>query len=142
VKVLVSGSRDIDDKSVVYSAISNAPWEPDEIIHGDASGVDKIADRYARMQCIDRDVNPIPEWIWDKVGPKAGPMRNDYMVRRAEALIAVWDGESDGTRDAIKQAEGEGLPIYKVICDQCDSEWVITSETLIEDDQMCLGDFE
>jgi len=142
VKVLVSGSRDIEEKSVVYDAIINAPWRPDEIVHGDASGVDKIADRYARMHSIDRDVHPIPEWIWDKIGPKAGPMRNDYMVRQADALIAVWDGESSGTRDAMQQAESEGLPVYKVVCNETESGWEIEQEKLIEDDQMCLEDFE
>jgi hypothetical protein len=140
--VLVCGSRDIEDKSVVYEALANAPWEPDVLVHGDAVGVDKIADRYARVHSIDRDVHEIPEWVWQKVGPRAGPMRNAYMIEQANAVIAVWDGDSTGTKDAMQQAESEGLPVYKVVCDGREDEWEITRETLIEDDQMCLQDFE
>jgi hypothetical protein len=142
VKVLVSGSRDIDDNAVVYDAIINSPWEPSVLIHGDASGVDKIADRYARLHKIDTDVHPVPEWVWEKVGRKAGPMRNDYMVQQADALVAVWDGESSGTKDAMQQAESEGLPVYKVVCSETENGWEIERENLIEDDQMCLEDFE
>lgn len=141
-RVLVSGSRDIDEKSVVYDAIIDSPWRPEVLVHGDASGVDKIADRYARMHSIDRDKHPIPEWVWEKVGRKAGPMRNDYMVRQADALVAVWDGESSGTKNAMQQAESEGLPVYKVVCRETDDGWEIERQNLIEDDQMCLGDFE
>lgn len=140
--MLVSGSRDIDDKSVVYDAISSAPWDASMLIHGDASGVDKIADQYARLRNIDTDVHPVPDWVWEKVGRKAGPMRNDYMVRRADALIAVWDGESSGTKDTMQQAEREGLPVYKVVCRETDAGWEIEDERLVEDDQACLGDFE
>lgn len=141
-KVLVCGSREINDKSVVFQALKNAPWNPDVLIHGDAVGVDRIADRYGRITNIRRDVHSIPEWVWQKIGPRAGPMRNEYMIDLADAVIAVWDGDSDGTRDAIKKAESEGLPIYKVICEGHSDEWSIISETLIEGDQMCLEDFE
>jgi len=141
-RVLVAGSRDIDNKNVVYNAIIDSPWDPEVLVHGGAEGVDKIADRYARLKDIDTDVNPIPDWVWEKIGRKAGPMRNDYMVRRADALIAVWDGESSGTKNAMQQAEGLGLPIYKVVCSQNDGTWEIDRQKLVEDDQMCLGDFE
>lgn len=138
--VLVCGSRDIDEKSVVYDAIASAPWNIEVLIHGDATGVDTIADRYARTRGIERDVHPIPDWVWDKIGPKSGPMRNGYMVEQADAVVAVWDGESSGTADTIKQAESHGLPVYKVVCGY-NSGWGIEDTQLIEDDQKCLGDF-
>lgn len=141
-KVLVSGSRDIDDTKIVYDAIAKSPWQPDTIIHGDAMGVDSIADRYARIKSIDRDVHPIPDWVWEKVGRKAGPMRNGFMVDHADALIAVWDGESSGTKNTMQQAESEGLPVYKVVCESTEDGWEVENQKLIEDDQMCLEDFE
>lgn len=139
--VLVCGSRVIEDRSVVYDALDNAPWEPETIVHGDARGVDSIADRYARSRNIDRDVHPIPEWVWEEVGATAGPMRNGYMVEQSDAVVAIWDGESTGTKDTLKQAETAGCPIYKVVCSKQDGEWCADRAQLIEDDQMGLDDF-
>lgn len=141
-KVLVCGSRSIDDQDVVTRAIYGSPFDVSTIIHGDADGVDAEADQYAHDYAVDTEVHPIPEWVWEKVGRKAGPMRNEYMVRQADAVVAVWDGESSGTKDAMQQAESVGLPVYKVVCDERDGEWTIVSDTLIEDDQTALGDFE
>lgn len=141
-KLLVCGSRIIDDYQVVYDAIEASPFEPETIVHGDADGVDSFADLYARRRNIDRDVHPIPDWVWETIGGSAGPMRNGYMVDDADAVVAVWNGESAGTKDTIQQAESEGLPVYKVTCQETRSGWKIAQEKLVEDDQACLGDFE
>lgn len=141
-KVLVCGSRSIDESGVVVQAIYGSPFDVSTIVHGDAEGVDTHADQYAHDYAIDREIHPIPDWVWEKIGSKAGPMRNSYMIEDVDAVIAVWDGESSGTLDAIKQAESAGLPIYKVVCDETSDGWEIDHIEHIEDDQKALTDFE
>lgn len=141
-KVLVSGSRDIDDRQLVYDAIRSAPFEIDTIVHGGASGVDQLAADYSiRKPEIDVAEHPIPAWVWNKVGRKAGPLRNSFMVEQADALVAIWDGESSGTKDTISQAESEGLPVFKVLCSQDGTMWTIDRSELIEADQSALDEF-
>jgi ABC-type sugar transport system substrate-binding protein len=36
------------------------------------------------------------------------------MIREAEALIAIWDGKSRGTDDAIRRARAAGIPVVVV----------------------------
>ena len=142
-KVLVCGSRDIDDRNVIYSAIRESPFEIDMIVSGDASGVDSIAAEYATFTPDIRvESHPIPEWVWAQIGSKAGPLRNEYMVEQADAVVAVWDGQSSGTKDAMAQAEAAGLPVYKVLCEETgELGWVVEDERLIEDDQADLHEF-
>lgn len=140
--VLVSGSRNIDDKSVVYQAIRESPWSPDTIIHGDASGVDELARKYAIHTHTEYEVHEIPDWAWATIGRKCGPLRNGYMVEQADAVVAIWDGESSGTKDTITQAEADGLPVYKVLCSETARGWEIDQTKLVEDDQACLTDFD
>jgi len=50
-----------------------------------------------------------PDW---SQGRKAGPLRNERMAQNADALIAIWDGKSPGTRDMIARAHKHGLKVY------------------------------
>lgn len=50
---------------------------------------------------------------WDEYGNAAGPIRNREMADAgAEALIALPDEESVGTRDMIDVMQKRGLPVY------------------------------
>lgn len=49
---------------------------------------------------------------WDKYYKAAGPIRNQKMAEYANALIAVWDGKSTGTKDMIERAKACGLKIF------------------------------
>lgn len=158
-KILVSGSRSIDDYHVVSEVIRGSPWDMETLVVGDADGVDMAAVSFGKRHDIECQIHPIPEWVWSEVGPKAGPMRNGYMVEQADALVAIWsaeqragstvdgrraskDGESSGTKDAIKQAESAGLPVYKAVCSFQNDGWDVASTQLIEDDQSSLTEFE
>jgi hypothetical protein len=107
--LVVSGSRSITDRKPVKMAIEDAdlcygPFET--VIHGGARGVDSSADDVARAKGWDVEV---VEADWDTYGPAAGPKRNARMAARADALAAVWDNESSGTKDMIEKALGYGL---------------------------------
>lgn len=52
---------------------------------------------------------------WNQYGRRAGPLRNREMARYADALIAIWDGKSRGTRSMIDEALREGLEVYVCI---------------------------
>lgn len=65
---------------------------------------------------------------WDRDGLKAGPIRNHLMIaggsrdvddrpiapamRKADLLIAVWDGQSPGTRNAMATARNNGVFVH------------------------------
>lgn len=139
-RLLVCGSRSIDDSSVVRASMDDAPWNPSTIVHGDADGVDTHASRLAEKREIDVETHPVPEWAWYKVGHRAGSMRNEYMVEQSDGVVAIWDGESDGTKNTIRTAIGD-IPVYKVVCGETNDGWIIHSTTTIYDDQSDLTQF-
>ena len=49
---------------------------------------------------------------WDKHGNSAGMIRNSQMADYADGLIALWDGESRGTKNMIETASKNGLCIF------------------------------
>ena len=98
-KVIVAGSRNITDEASVFCNIESVWFEKiDEIVSGTASGVDRLGERYAAERGI-----PVKQFPadWAAHGKAAGYMRNKQMADYADALIAIWDGRSKGTRHMI-----------------------------------------
>ncbi len=48
---------------------------------------------------------------WDRLGRKAGPIRNAQIVFNADRVVAFWDGKSRGTLNTVVQADRAGLPV-------------------------------
>ena len=46
--------------------------------------------------------------------PAVMQRRNVYMVDKANALIAVWDGQKGGTANCVKYAKHKGIPIIQI----------------------------
>lgn len=44
-------------------------------------------------------------------GYHAFQLRNEYMVDRAEHLVALWSGKTGGTRNCVLYAEKKGVPV-------------------------------
>lgn len=117
VRVVVAGSRSIEDPWVVEDCIiDNYPndaaprsWDECEIVHGGADGVDTQASKFARRYNLPEKVF-LPKW--EEFGPAAGPIRNEEMAEYGDILIAIWDGQSPGTRSMIEKALDEGIPTY------------------------------
>jgi hypothetical protein len=76
-----------------------------QIITGCANGADDLARRYAREKGIDLEVK---EANWKKYGKGAGPIRNARIARECDYMIAFWDMNSHGTRNALLLAERLG----------------------------------
>lgn len=107
-KTIVAGSRGIDDYQVVQKVIDSAPWQITEVVSGGARGVDRLGERWAREHRI---AVMLFAAEWGRLGKKAGVLRNEQMARYAEALIAVWDRSSRGTRHMILRATELGLRV-------------------------------
>lgn len=110
-KTIIAGPRDIPPKlaeQLVRDAISNCGWEITEVIHGAARGIDSAAHNVCSHLW---PTTPYPAG-WNKHGKAAGPIRNTLMANNADALIAIWDGQSKGTKHMIDTATKLNLKVY------------------------------
>lgn len=107
-KTIIAGSRSITDYEVLCRAIEASKFLISEVVSGGAMGVDTLGERWARAYSIPVRVFK-PDW---SIGKKAGMIRNEEMNQYADALIAVWDGESRGTCDMITRARQSGKKVY------------------------------
>jgi len=100
-RTIIAGSRGITDYDFVNGIIRDSGILISTIISGGAKGVDSLAIRYAKDNNIPYELF-IPDW--DKYGKRAGILRNCEMGDVADALIAIWDGTSRGTKHMIDYA--------------------------------------
>lgn len=124
-KIAIVGSRSITDYKTVEYALANSPWyRPSPFAHdtytfvsGGADGVDSIAEEIAenhsegtsmdiRMEVHEPNYD---DWSGDEHPAKR---RNTKIVESADVVVAVWDGDSNGTRDTIDKTLDRGKPIY------------------------------
>ena len=111
-KLIVAGSREITDYEVVRDAIDALIAQGlaiTTIIDGAARGVDSLASRYAIEHGIE-NVRVPAEWKRYRYG--AGPVRNRIMAEMGDALLAIWNGSSNGTKDMINCANKHGLSVF------------------------------
>jgi hypothetical protein len=108
-KVIIAGSRGITDEHLIFNAIKESGFEITEVVSGGAAGVDKFGEKYANRNDI-----PLKIFLadWEKKKASAGIIRNAEMANYAEALIAVWDGKSKGTKNMIEIAGRKGLLVF------------------------------
>lgn len=108
-KVIIAGSRSVESYTLVKKAIEASGFEIDVVVSGNAKGVDHWGELYAQQNRIDLVIFPAN---WAKYGKSAGIRRNRMMAHYANALIAIWDGQSVGTKHMIECAEGLGLKVF------------------------------
>ena len=108
-KVIVAGSRTISDRSIVADAIASSGIQITELISGNARGVDSVAENWASVNKIPFVTFPAQ---WEKYGKPAGAIRNAEMAKKADALIAIWDGKSTGTNNMIKTMNKLKKPVF------------------------------
>ncbi len=112
-RLIVAGSRGIGDYKLVADAIRyvDARFPVTEIVSGGARGVDALGEMFARRTGTALRRFPAD---WETHGRSAGYQRNVEMARHADGLLAVWDGESRGTKHMIDIAVERGLVVYVV----------------------------
>ena len=108
-KTIIAGSRDVDSPTIVADAVEASGFTVTEVVSGAARGVDTLGEQWA----ADNDILVLRfPADWKRYGRAAGPKRNEQMAEYAEALIAIWDGESRGTKHMIDYATKLGLVVY------------------------------
>ena len=108
-KTIIAGSRSISDYNTIVDAVHKSGFNITEVVSGAARGVDRLGEKWANSHGIPvRQVHA----EWERYGKRAGYLRNEKMADYANALIAVWDGQSKGTEHMIRIARAKGLKVY------------------------------
>lgn len=108
--VVVTGGRDYADWETVNRVLSevHSEYEIDLVVHGAASGADSLADTWAKENGVRRYPCPAE---WDRLGRRAGPIRNRYMLDTFRPDLVVAFPGWKGTADCIKAAEERGIRV-------------------------------
>ena len=111
-KVAIVGSRNFTDYGQLTAAVEDLTIT--EVISGGAAGADRLAERWAQEQGKHLTVIRAE---WECYGRSAGMIRNAEIVKRADMIIALWDGQSPGTRATIGMAKKAGKKLKIVRLD-------------------------
>jgi hypothetical protein len=108
-RTIIAGSRSITSLRIVAEAIKESGFKITQVVSGGARGVDSLGEEWAKIWNI-----PVVRFIpdWGKHGKRAGYLRNSDMANYADALIAIWDGKSRGTKHMIDLAKAKGIKVY------------------------------
>lgn len=108
-RVIIAGYRECFDYEKVLKAVHESGFKIDCVISGHATGVDTMGERYAKEHNLPLEIYPAD---WSKYGKRAGPVRNAIMASKADALIALYNGKSPGTKNMINTAKEKGLQVF------------------------------
>lgn len=133
-RVIVAGSRDVTDYTLVCDAVEQGQKKLKikikEVVSGGARGVDKLGEKWAEENGVNSTVfeanwNNIKGenvFLKKKINPytkreefynaNAGFERNQKMAEYADCLIAVNLG-TPGTEDMIKRMKKLGKPVFE-----------------------------
>jgi iron-sulfur cluster assembly protein len=119
-EVIIAGCRTVRHYILIEVAVALSGFEVTTVVSGTngksnvqgevISGVDLFGEKWAEEHNV-----PVKQYPaeWSKYGYSAGPMRNKQMAESgAEALIAIWDGKSAGTKNMIAEAKKAELEVY------------------------------
>lgn len=110
--ILVTGSRDFNDGSLMENALLNIAHGDVVVLHGGAKGADSLAGKIAQFH--EWEVREFPAQ-WDVHGKAAGPIRNQKMVdEKPDVALAFPVGKSTGTRDCMARVRKAGIPLIVV----------------------------
>lgn len=115
-KVIIAGSREGAAYGDVLDAIRLSQYDITEVVCGGAAGVDQLGEAWALDNKIPIKHFVVTDQDWKERGKGAGHLRNARMAVYADALIAVWDGKSPGTKNMIHQMKERGklLFVYRI----------------------------
>lgn len=112
-KVIIAGSRSIDDYAALERAVRESGFKITEVVSGTAYGVDLLGEAWAMQNAVAiRQFYPAWNLPDGRVDKGAGIKRNMQMGRYADALIALWDGKSKGTKHMVEFMRKLNKPVY------------------------------
>lgn len=112
-RLLVTGSRDYNDRSKVERALAVfRPFAP-VLVHGRAPGLDALA--ASIWTGWGGEVHAVPAQ-WERYGNRAGSVRNQQMVDLGGyvACVAFPLDQSIGTWDCMRRADKAGILVLEV----------------------------
>jgi hypothetical protein len=101
-KTIIAGSRDLSIDDFI-DAIEVCPLlgATSTVVSGTARGIDRFGEEYAEASSLNVVRFPAD---WARYNMGAGKIRNKQMAEFSDALMAVWDGKSPGTKNMIAEA--------------------------------------
>lgn len=110
-KLIIAGSRTITNYQSMLEAADMIPLDfyVDEVVSGMAKGADHLGEWWAEINHI-----PVKAFYpdWEQYGKGAGLVRNTQMGEYADALLALWDGKSKGTKHMIEYMTNLNKPVW------------------------------
>ena len=109
-KLLVVGSRSITE----FDLSPYISPEVETIISGGAGGVDTLAEEYADQHRLSKYIMRPRYTLYGRGAPLR---RNEQMVDLADAVLIIWDGQSNGTNYTLKYAQKKNITYVVVFFD-------------------------
>ncbi len=117
-RVLVAGSRVWQDTRMIFEDLDGLlARHPGglAIVHGGCRrGADQIAHAWClrHRDLVVEEIHPVTAEEWERLGPRAGPLRNQRMANLGADMMIAWvRGISPGTRNCIRMAQDMGIPV-------------------------------
>lgn len=107
-KTAIIGSRNL----TIDNLEEYLPQGTTEIISGGAKGIDTCAEELANRLGLGLTVIRPDYQRYRKGAPLK---RNDEIVSQADTVLAVWDGESRGTKYVIDKCQKLGKPVVVIV---------------------------
>ena len=111
-KVIIAGSRQIEDYDALKTLIEKTGWDIAEVVSGGCRGVDSLGEQWAEDHAI-----PVQTFVadWAKYGREAGELRNRDMAAYADGLILLWDAKSPGSSCMMRESAKADIPIQHAV---------------------------
>ena len=111
-KVLVCGGRGLTDEALVHRILDeqHRVIAFTHLIHGNATGADQLADKWAHSHGVQRVSCPAD---WSHHGRGGGPIRNQRMIELRPDLVIAFPGGA-GTANMVAQARDANIQVLEV----------------------------
>lgn len=113
-RILITGSRDFDDKVVIQDALY-ATWvdlgKPSDaiLVQGEARGADRLCKALWTYWGFPVESHPAD---WNRYGKRAGTLRNEQMVALGATICLAFPlPQSIGTIHCMRIARRAGIPV-------------------------------
>ncbi|WP_312313127.1 SLOG family protein [Sphingobium yanoikuyae] len=120
-RILICGGRTFNDQ-VAFARVMEGR-EPSVIINGGAAGADRLARMWAGYRAIATFTFPAD---WERMGPSAGPRRNQRMIDEGKPDLVIAFPGGRGTADMIRRARAAGIPVIVASSTETGGKAVLT----------------
>lgn len=113
-RVIITGSRSIDDPTVLEKAIADFVMPIGTVITGGDKGIEALARDWAKKNNVSVELYRAN---FRYLGDAAQRSQSEMMIRVSEGLIAIWDGKPKRIKRLLEMARDNGLRVYELKLD-------------------------